>query len=63
MYQLFDAFWFQRAPITLVEAFTSFTPMPPSDLGALRDHLPSRYVAAKFYGNTALPDTPETTPS
>jgi hypothetical protein len=59
MYRLFDAFWFQRAPITLVEAFTSFGPLPASDLGALRDHLPSRYVAAKFYGNTALPDTPE----
>ena len=59
MYGLFDAFWFQRAPITLVEAFTSFTPVPPVDLGALRDHLPSRYVAAKFYGNTALPDTPD----
>jgi hypothetical protein len=25
----------------------------------LRNHLPQRYVAAKFYSNTALPDTPE----
>ena len=59
MYRLFDHFWFQRVPITLVEAFTSFGPLPPVDLGDLRPHLPQRYVAAKFYGNTALPDTPE----
>ncbi len=59
MYRLFDHFWFQRVPITLVEAFTSFGPLPQVDLGDLRPHLPSRYVAAKFYGNTALPDTPE----
>jgi hypothetical protein len=59
MYRLFDHFWFQRVPITLIEAFTSFGPLPSVDLGDLRAHLPERYVAAKFYGNTALPDTPE----
>jgi hypothetical protein len=59
MYRLFDHFWFQRVPITLVEAFTSFGSLPQVDLGDLRPHLPSRYVAAKFYGNTALPDTPD----
>jgi len=59
MYRLFDHFWFQRVPITLVEAFTSFGPLPPIEWGDLRGRLPERYVAAKFYGNTALPDTPE----
>jgi len=59
MYRLFDHFWFQRVPVTLVEAFSSFAPLPPVDLGDLRGHLPERYVAAKFYGNTALPDTPD----
>ena len=59
MYRLFDHFWFQRVPMTLIEAFTSFGPLPPVDLGELRARLPERYVAAKFYGNTALPDTPE----
>jgi hypothetical protein len=59
MYRLFEHFWFQRAPVTLVEAFTSFSALPPVELGALRDQLPARYVAAKFYGNTALPDSPE----
>jgi hypothetical protein len=59
MYRLFDPFWFQRSPITLVESFTAFTPVPPMELGELQRHLPDRYVAAKFYGNTALPDTPE----
>ena len=59
MYQLFDHFWLQRAPVTLVEAFASFAPIaapPPSGILA---QLPDRYVAAKFYGNSALPPTPE----
>jgi len=59
MYKLFDHFWFQRVPVTLIEAFTSFGPLPPIDIGDLRSRLPERYVVAKFYGNTALPDTPE----
>jgi hypothetical protein len=59
MYTLFDHFWFQRTPVSFIEAFTSFGPLPPLDLGSLRGQLPERYVAAKFYGNTALPDTPE----
>ena len=59
MYQLFDHFWFQRVPITLIEAFTSFGALPPVDVGDLRGRLPERYVAAKFYSNTALPDTPD----
>ncbi|HXE79387.1 MAG TPA: hypothetical protein VNK41_01435 [Vicinamibacterales bacterium] len=61
MYRLFDHFWFQRTPVTLVEAFTRFSKLPVSDGASwpLRSVLPERYVAAKFYGNTALPDTPE----
>ena len=59
MYRLFDHFWFQRVPVTLVEAFSSFAPLPPVELGDLRGQLPERYVVAKFYGNTALPDTPD----
>jgi hypothetical protein len=59
MYRLFEHFWFQRAPVTLVEAFTSFAPLPPTEPLALRSALPARYVAAKFYGNSALPETPE----
>jgi len=60
MYRLFEHFWFQRAPVTLVEAFSSFDVLrpvgePPPYLATL----PSRYVAAKFYGNSALPDTLE----
>src|SRR5204863_571984 len=59
MYRLFDHFWFQRVPITLIEAFTSFGPLPPVELGDLRSRLPERYVSAKFYSNTSLPDTPQ----
>jgi hypothetical protein len=59
MYQLFDHFWLQRTPVTLIEAFSVFTPLaapPPSGILA---QLPEHYVAAKFYGNVALPPTPE----
>jgi hypothetical protein len=59
MYRLFEYFWFQRAPVTLIESFTSFSTIASSGPWALRGQLPDRYVAAKFYGNTALPDTPE----
>jgi len=59
MYQLFDNFWLQRTPVTLVEAFSVFSPLPvPPPTGVLAQ-LPERYVAAKFYGNVALPPTPE----
>jgi hypothetical protein len=59
MYRLFEYFWFQRAPVTLIESFTGFSTIAPSAPWPLRSQLPERYVAAKFYGNTALPDTPE----
>lgn len=59
MYRLFEHFWFQRAPVTLIESFSSFSAIAPAGPWPLRDRLPPRYVAAKFYANTALPDTPE----
>jgi hypothetical protein len=60
MYGLFDNFWYQRAPVTLVEAFSVFSMIPDQkrDEGVAAQ-LPAQYVAAKFYGNTALPPTPE----
>ncbi len=59
MYRLFEHFWFQRAPVTIIEAFTSFSMLPSLEQWPLRGQLPDRYVAAKFYGNAALPDTSE----
>jgi len=59
MYNLFEHFWFQRAPVTIVETFTQYAPLPAMGPFAERSQLPDRYVAAKFYGNAALPDTPE----
>ena len=59
MYQLFDNYWYQRAPVTLIEAFTSFEPLTAPTGTDVRRNLPERYVAAKFYGNAALPSTPE----
>jgi hypothetical protein len=57
MYNLFNVFWRQQAPITLVEAFSVFRPLPKLPLGDLAAHLPREYVAVKFYANSALPDT------
>jgi hypothetical protein len=59
MYQLLDNFWLQRAPVTLVEAFSVFSTLPAGEPTGVLAHLPKRYVAAKFYGNVALPFTPE----
>ncbi len=58
MYNLFNVFWRQQAPITLVEAFSVFRPLPKLPLGDLASHLPREYVAVKFYANSALPDSP-----
>lgn len=59
MYQLLDHFWLQRSPVTLVEAFSVFSTLQPGAPTGVRAQLPERYVAAKFYGNVALPATPE----
>ena len=60
MYGLFSLFWRQHHPITLIELFTQFSLIPkgPGEADVCRA-LPPKYVAAKFYGNVALPDTPE----
>ena len=59
MYNLFQIFWRQQAPVTLIESFSAFRPMPRLELGDLERHLPEHYVAAKFYANAGLPDTLE----
>ena len=59
MYNLFNVYWRQMAPVTLVEAFSVFKQLPPAGVHDLAAHLPERYVAVKFYSNMALPDSPE----
>jgi hypothetical protein len=59
MYRLFNAYWRQLAPVTLIDAFTAHGPLPKADRPDVRAALPARYVAAKFYANGALPDTVE----
>lgn len=59
MYNLFNVFWRQMAPVTLIEAFTVFNRLTPPGVHDLAAHLPKQYVAAKFYSNVALPDSPD----
>ncbi len=60
MYGLFQLFWKQHQPVTLVELFTQFGLIPESeDEAAIRRQLPDRYVVAKFYGSAGLPPTEE----
>ena len=59
MYNLFNVYWRQMAPLTLIELFTVFKKLPPIGVQDLAGQLPERYVAAKFYSNMALPDSPE----
>ena len=58
MYNLFNVFWRQQAPITLVEAFGTFRQLPKLPLGELAAKLPTDYVVVKFYANSALPESP-----
>ncbi len=60
MYGLFQLFWKQHQPVTLVELFTQFGLIPESEgEAAIRRQLPERYVVAKFYGNLGMPATAE----
>ena len=60
MYGLFQLFWRQEQPVTLVELFTQYARIGASEAEqAIRRQLPDRYVVAKFYGNVALPDSPD----
>jgi hypothetical protein len=58
MYDLFNVYWRQQQPITLVEAFSVFRLLRRPTLGELAAQLPDKYVAVKFYANAGLPDTP-----
>jgi len=58
MYGLFQLFWKQFQPVTLVELFTQFGTIAEGPGEAeIRRQLPERYVVAKFYGNVGLPAT------
>jgi len=60
MYGLFQLFWKQHQPVTLVELFTQFSLIPEAEHeAAVLRQLPDRYVVAKFYGNVGLPPTAE----
>jgi hypothetical protein len=56
MYRLFGGLWRRRAPVDVIEAFTSYqglTPPAPEPVQGV----PHDYVAAKFYFSKAFPDT------
>jgi hypothetical protein len=57
MYRLFHTYWESRAPVTVVENFARFAPLPHVDAGDLRGKLPDDYVAVRFYFNAAFPET------
>ena len=57
MYVLFDQFWSGNRPLDLVMSRTRHRLLSIRPAADVR--LPERYVAAKFYTGTALPDTPE----
>ena len=59
MYRLFNFYWRQLSPISLIDHFTSYGRLRSTTLGDLAAALPAEYVAVKFYANGALPDTQE----
>jgi hypothetical protein len=59
MYRLFYPFWKQNMSLNVLEQFASFERMPAVDASDLRPHLPSDYIAVRFYFNESFPDTEE----
>ena len=57
MYRLFHAYWQSRAPMSLVEHFAAFKPLPPLDTADIAGSLPDDYLAVRFYFNAAFPET------
>jgi hypothetical protein len=57
MYKLFRIFWRLQASVGLVQGFTIHRRIEKPELGELAAHLPSNYVAVKFYTNNSFPDT------
>ena len=56
MYNLFNLFWMQRAPASLVQQFTVHRRLAVPDV-ELPSELPQKFVAAKFYTNASFPDS------
>jgi hypothetical protein len=57
MYRLFRIFWRLQASVGLVQGFTVHRKIETPPPGDLAPHLPSDYVAVKFYTNNSFPDT------
>lgn len=57
MYKLFRIFWRLQASVGLVEGFTVHKRIEKPALGPLAAHLPTDYIAVKFYTNNSFPDT------
>ena len=57
MYRLFYPYWKSRTSINLIENFASFKRLPSLDISDISAKLPDRYIAVRFYHNTAFPET------
>ncbi|MFQ5914445.1 MAG: hypothetical protein ACE5JS_14805 [Nitrospinota bacterium] len=59
MYNLYHAFWKRQRPVSFVEGYSKFKPLPPMKHASIQDSLPKDYVAVKFYFSNCFPDTEE----
>jgi hypothetical protein len=59
MYRLLRQYWLGRVPRKRFESIMEYRRFAPPELGELREHLPERYTAVRFYTRPSLPDTPE----
>ena len=59
MYRLLRFYWFDKAGVGLLKRHTEYRRFVPAPRSGLLKHLPSEYVAVRFYFRPSFPDTPE----
>jgi hypothetical protein len=59
MYRILRFYWFEKAGIGLLDRHTEYRRLAPIDRTPALKHLPSDYVAVRFYFRPSFPDTPE----
>lgn len=58
MYRLLRFYWYEKAPVSLLQRHTTYERLVPPDLPADRYGLPDRYTAVRFYFRPSFPDSP-----
>jgi hypothetical protein len=59
IYGLFKEFWRRKAPLNLVNRYSTYKFFDPIPSDGVLEYLPESYIAIKFYYSKAFPKTPQ----